>query len=182
MVTTLVYSDSQPANPATIPILSPDTHIRGTFPHFDRVGVFSINTSLGLQNLDIDTAAPGLPYSDVMPGEYELGRDAVDSGIQVYNSGNYGVLYKFLIQLQSVTPFASTPLGILMQPTGGAGSYVMAVNGNKMLSPYVDYTSAWLFYGIHSSSKAAAIQLETSLTGGSAGPQRLYFAPNFKAQ
>lgn len=182
-VTTLVYSGDQPTTPTSLPILTPDSdHIRGTFPHFDRLGTFAIDTALGVQGLDIDTAPPGFPYSDVMPGEYEYGVDAVDDGAKVYNNGNYGVLYKFMIAITEKATFATRPLGVLMQPTGGVGSYVMVTNGRKMLSPYVDYTSAWWFHEVISPRQIVTLFLETSLTGGSAGPQQLYFVPNFTGQ
>lgn len=181
-VTTLVYAGAQPAAPTTLPILAPDDHIRGTFAHFDRFGAFPISAASGLQALAVSTAAPGLPWSNDMPGEYELGIDAVDSGIQVYNNGNYGVLYKFLVQIDNTVPFSSSPIGILMQPTGGAGLYAMSLNKHPMLSPYVDYTSAWWFGELSSHASGAVINIETSLTGGSAGPQQLLFAPKFNGQ
>jgi hypothetical protein len=181
-VTTLVYSGTRPPVPTGLPILPPDDHIRGTFQHFDRFGAFPIAASAGLQALAVDTAAPGLPYSDDMPGEYELGIDSVDSGQEVYNNGNYGVLYKFHIEINNETPFSTSPMGILMQPTGGAGVYVMSVNDHPMLSGYVDYTSAWWIDEITSRKSCAILNLETSLPGGSAGPQQLLFAPGYKGQ
>lgn len=181
-ITTLVYTGAQPAAPLALPILAPDEHIRGTFAHFDRFGAFAISAASGLQALAVSTAAPGLPWSNDMPGEYELGIDAVDSGIQVYNDGNYGVLYKFRVQIDNGVPFSSSPMGILMQPTGGAGLYVMSLNKHPMLSPYVDYTSAWWFGELTTHAKGATVNLETSLTGGSAGPQQLLFAPKFNGQ
>jgi hypothetical protein len=181
-VTTLVYAGAQPAAPTTLPILPADDHIRGTFSHFDRLGSFTISAASGLQALAVSTAAPGLPWSNDMPGEYELGIDAVDSGLQVYNNGNYGVLYRFIVQIENGAPFSNSPMGILMQPTGGAGEYAMSIDRHTMLSPYVDYTSAWWFGELTSRAKSAVVNIETSLTGGSAGPQQLLFAPKFNGQ
>ncbi len=178
-VTTLVYSGSKPVQPSALPILASDGHIRGTFPHFDRLGAFSIAASAGLQYLAIDTSAPGEQWSDDMPGEYELGVDAVDDNLAVYNDGNYGILYRFLVTVENRVPFSTSPFSLLMQPTGGAGSYVMRVNGRTLQSPYVDYTSAWWFDRIASRSRTATLLLETSLAGGDAGPQQVIFAPGF---
>lgn len=178
-VTTLVYSGSQPTQPATLPILASDGHVRGTFPHFDRLGAFTIAAASGLQYLAIDTSAPGEPWSDDMPGEYELGVDAVDANLSVYDDGNYGILYRFLVNIENGEPFSLSPMGLLMQPTGGAGSYVMRVNHRTLQSPYVDYTSAWWFDKIASHNRSRTILLETSLAGGDAGPQEVLFAPAF---
>lgn len=180
VVTTLAYVGSQPAQPVAVPILAGDGHIRGTFPHFDRLGAFTIAASAGLQYLAIDTSAPGEPWSDDMPGEYELGVDAVDGGISVYNDGNYGILYRFQATIENGVPFSTSPFGLLMQPTGGAGSYIMRVNRRTLQSPYVDYTSAWWFDRIASHGRATTLLLETSLAGGDAGPQQVLFAPGFK--
>jgi hypothetical protein len=179
-VTTLVYSGKAPTAPATIAVLAADSHIRGTFAHADRTGAFTIASSAGLQALAIDTSAPGEAYSNDMPGEYELGTDAVDANAQVYNDGNYGVLYHFTVTIKNgAKNLSSSPVGLLMQPTGGAGNYVFALNGSTKQSPYVDYTSVWWFGEVKPKSTSAVITLETSLTGGSAGPQQLLFDPKF---
>ena len=182
-VTTLVYSGSKPASPAKLAILPADTHIRGTFAHADRSGSFTIKASGGLQYLAIDTSAPGELYSDDMPGEYELGVDAVDKNAKVYNDGNYGVLYKLAVKINNGANLLSTsPMGLLMRPTGGAGTFVFSLNGSVQQSPYVDYTSVWWFGEVKHKATSATVTLETSLTGGSAGPQQLLFDPKFNGK
>lgn len=179
-VTTLAYvAGNQPASPTTLSILAADTHIRGSFPHFNREGNFTVDSASGLQYLAVSTAAPGLDWSDPMPGEYEYGTDTVDGGTKVYNDGNYGVLYSFNILFTSKKAFSTTPMGILMQPTGGAGEFVMKVNRSLLQSDYVDYTEAWWIGEINSDRYQTLIKLETSLTGGSSGPQELLFDPGF---
>jgi hypothetical protein len=81
-VTTLAYTGDLPAQPAKLPILPADSHIRGTFAHFDRFGAFRIVTSSGLQDLPVDTSQkqskeiwlrlerPGLPdQARAVPGK-----------------------------------------------------------------------------------------------------------------
>lgn len=177
-VMTVAYDGAQPDDPRALPVLPPDTHIRGTFAHSDRFGYFKLAAQNGLQELSISTSAPGLPYSDDLPGEYELGTDAVDGGTEVYNDGNYGVLYTLRIAIEKCQ-HGSLPFALLMQPAGGSGHYVEAVNRNLALSPYVDYTSAWWFDSLNLRAPVTIINLQTSLTGGSAGPQALLFAPGF---
>jgi hypothetical protein len=133
-VMTVAYDGARPSDPTALAVLPPDTHIRGTFAHFDRFGAFKLATQNGLQELSLSTSAPGLPYSDDLPGEYELGTDAVDGGLQVYNDGNYGVLYTLRIAIDKGQP-SILPFALLMQPAGGAGHYVEAVNRNLALSP-----------------------------------------------
>lgn len=181
-VTTAAYSGQQPSDPTTLSVLPSDGHTRGTFPHFDRFGKFAIGASAGLQELSVDTAPPGHPYSNDMPGEYELGVDAVDGGNQVYDGGNYGVLYYFQILIQNVSPTKSLPFGLLMQPSGGFGHYVMYTDGSLALSPYVSYTHAWWFHELTVHGPSTIINLQTSLTGGSYGPQKLLFDPGFTGQ
>ena len=181
-VTTLAYTGDQPSNPTAISVLPPDTHIRGTFPHFDRSGAFPVATSGGLQYLSIETASPGKPYANDLPGEYELGVDEVDGGTQVYNDGNYGVLYRLRIAIDNSAAPTATPFALLMQPSGGSGRYVMLVSGHLDLSPSVSYTSAWWFDELTLHGASRVIDLETSLPGGASGPQKLLFDPGFDGQ
>lgn len=181
-VTTAAYSGQQPSNATTLPVLPGDGHTRGTFPHFNRFGSFMIGAAGGLQELSVDTAPPGQPYSNDMPGEYEVGTDAVDGGIQVYDGGNYGVLYYFRILIQNSSPSKPLPFALLMQPSGGSGHYVMFTNRSLALSPYVNYTSAWWFDELNVQGTSTVVNLQTSLTGGSSGPQKLLFDPGFTGQ
>lgn len=176
-VTTLAYSGQAPSDPTTVPILAAPRPTRGTFPHFDRFGSFAISTARGLQVLGVDTA-----LAQAMPGEYEKGVDAVDGGVKIYDVGNYGVLYNFRILVKNSVPDHPTPFGLLMWPSGGFGHYVMLTDGNLALSPFVKYTSAWWFDELRLEGVPTVIDLETSLTGGSYGPQRLLFDPGFNGQ
>jgi hypothetical protein len=178
-VTTLAYRGTRPADPLTLPILTSDGNTRGTFAHFDRVGGFTLPTAGGLGSLDIETSPPGQPYSDDMPGEYELGVDAVDGGIQVYDNGNYGVLYYFSITLLDSPASTPEPFALLMNPAGGSGHFVLMTDGHLAESGYVDYTSAWWFDQIYLHHPREVVHLLTSLTGGSDGPQVLLFYPGF---
>jgi hypothetical protein len=179
-VSTVAYIGDQPADPASLPVLPPDTHIRGTFAHADRSGTFSVSTAAGLQSLSVDTAPPGKPYSDPFPNEYELGVDAVDGGVSVYNDGNYGVIYNFNIIFQSASP--GQTIALLMQPSGGAGHYLAFTNRQMTLSPYVSYTSAWWFNNTALRQKQTLVNLQTTLPGGASGPQKFLFAPGFTGQ
>ncbi len=176
-VTTLAPEPQAPSDPTTISILAAPRPARGTFPHFDRFGSFTISTARGLQVLGVDTA-----LSQAMPGEYEKGVDAVDGGITIYDVGNYGVLYNFHILVKNSVPDQRAPFGLLMWPSGGFGHYVMLTDGNLALSPFVKYTSAWWFDELTLEGLPTVIDLETSLPGGSFGPQRLLFDPGFDGQ
>jgi hypothetical protein len=178
-VTTLAYDGARPTSPVALPVLAGDGNVRGTFPHYNRAGAFSLLSTGGLQSLDIETSPPGQPYSDDMPGEYELGTDAVDGGIQVYDDGNYGVLYDFRITIVKDPATHPLPFAIMMNPAGGSGHYVIRTNGHLALSDYVDYTSAWWFEELQLQKASTVVHLVTSLTGGSDGPQVLMFDPGF---
>ena len=174
-VSTLAFTGEPPADPASIPVLHGDTHIRGTFAHFDRSGSFTISQFANPQSITVDTAAPGKQFSDPMPNEYELGADAVDGGTPVYNDGNYGVIYTFHVAFQSAT--LSQNISLLLQPSGGSGHFVAFTNGQPASSPYVTYKSAWYFSDITLSEKRTVIDLQTTLPGGAAGPQVFLFNP-----
>ena len=187
-VTTVAYEGSQPIDPAKLPVVAPGNNTRGTFPHDDRLGHFVVDPSAGLQALPVDSGRTG---SGAMPGEYEVGVDAVDGNKQVYDNGNYGVLYDFHIEIQdSETSLAQTaapdvPIGMLMQPSGGSGQYVMNLpspRNQPLMSPSVNYKSAWWFYELQPYPAGRDFELQTSLPGGSDGPQRLLFAPGFTGE
>ncbi len=179
-VSTVAYIGDQPSDPVSLPVLPGDTHIRGTFAHANRSGVFTIPTTGGLQYLSVDTSAPGKKYSNPMPNEYELGVDSVDWGTQVYDDGNYGVVYNFQVAFQSSGP--SQTIALLMQPSGGAGHYVAFTDRQEALSPYVTYQSAWWFNEMTLRGGLTRIDLQLTLPGGAAGPQKLLFDPGFTGQ
>jgi hypothetical protein len=187
-VTTVAYEGPQPIDPADLPVVAPGNNTRGTFPHNDRLGHFVVDPSAGLQALPVDSGRTG---SGAMPGEYEVGVDAVDGNKQVFDNGNYGVLYDLHIEVrdleannvQSVAP--DIPIGMLMQPSGGSGQYVMNLPGPRsqpLTSPSVNYKSAWWFYELQPHPARRDFELQTSLPGGSDGPQRLLFAPGFTGE
>lgn len=176
-VTTLAYSGLKPSDPTTIPVLPVVRDTRGTFPHFDRFGSFTISTAHGLQVLGLDTGP-----TKGMPGEYEVGIDAVDNDAKIYDVGNYGVLYNLRITVENKDTSQEAPFALLMWPSGGFGHYVMYTDGNLALSPYVNYEHAWWFDEFTLHGLPTVIDLEASLTGGSFGPQRLLFDPGFDGQ
>lgn len=178
-VTTAAYSGAQPSDPAALPIIPPGNNTRGTFPHFDRFGAFSVAASGGLQALPVDSNHAS---ASAMPGEYEPGVDAVDGDTQVYDNGNYGVLYNFRITIQNSLPPQPLPFALLMQPSGGSGHYVMLANSDLELSPYVNYQSAWWFHQLTVRGFLEFVDLQTGLTGGSSGPQKLLFDPGFTGE
>lgn len=179
-VSTVAFIGEQPADPVALPVLPKDTHIRGTFPHADRTGTFTVATTPGLQYLSVDTAPPGQKYSNPMPNEYELGVDAVDGGVSVYNGGNYGVMYDFHIFFKNDSALPN--MAVLMQPSGGAGHYLALANRQLALSPYVSYTSAWWISDVKLHNNLTQIDLLTTLPGGASGPQKLLFDPGFTGQ
>jgi len=179
-VSTVAFIGDQPADPVALPVLPPDTHIRGTFPHADRSGTFTVSTAPGLQYLSVDTAPPGKKFSNPMPNEYERGVDAVDGGTSVYDDGNYGVMYDFHIFFKNDSGVPN--MALLMQPSGGFGHYLMVTNGQLSLSPFVSYTSAWWFGNIPLHNNLTQIDLATTLPGGASGPQKLLFDPGFTGQ
>ncbi len=187
--TTVAYTGTPPTAPASLPVLpqSPAgvAHMqkgllsRGTFPHYDRFGTFTLAVSAGNASLAVDTAPPGYAYSSAMSGEYEVGRDAVDGGVTGYDSGNYGVLYNFQATLQNNEEPAKVPYGLLMRPTGGFGHYAMEVDGQIEVSPFLSYRSYWLFDETVLLGNRQEAGIDSTLPGGSYGPQMVYFVPGF---
>ncbi len=188
-VTTVAYTGTAPGAPAALPVLplSPagaklmqnGLLSRGTFPHYDRFGNLALTVSQGVQSLAVDTSPPGYTYSNAMPGEYEVGVDAVDHGATGYDSGNYGVLYNFRAVLTNDTEPAKVPVGLLMRPTGGFGHYALQVGSQVAVSPFLSYRSYWLFDEVQLLGARTRTEIDATLPGGSYGPQALYFVPNF---
>ncbi|GAA2756258.1 hypothetical protein [Actinopolymorpha rutila] len=174
------YTEPRTADPLTLPVLPGDTdHVRGTFDYSDLYGTVPVEPDGGVQRLSVDSAPPGKPWNDSMPGEYRLGRSAVDGDRAVYNDGNYGVLYHLDTVLKGDRRSAGTPVGLFLNPAGGGGHFVVAVNDSLHQSPYVDWPRAWHYDQAAFGARDVHLRLTTSLTGGSAGPQVLLFAPNY---
>ncbi|TJY44524.1 hypothetical protein E5161_03875 [Cohnella pontilimi] len=170
-VTTLAY-ESKPKNPEKIAILPSDDHGRGTFPHFDRIGVIQYDTAQGNAYISVDAAAYG-PWQDDMPGEYENGWSAVDNA-PVINNGNYGVMYHFAVH---VTNSHSDPrqVGVYLNPAGGYGHFALLWNKQLFQSDYLNYEQAWHITDFKVNPHGGLYSSQMSLTGGSAGPQVIYF-------
>ncbi len=182
LVTVAVYRGTPPQDPAALPVVpgTPPKLIkgtpyyalaRGTLAHGDRYGELKLEPARGPVRLSVDSAAYG-PYSQKMAGEYELARSAVD-GLQGYINGNYGVVYSF--RLRFISP-ARRSYRLLLQPSGGSGHYALRAKGEAVDSPYLSHRGAWWFYDAVSYGSTEAL-LETSLPGGSYGPQKLFFIP-----
>lgn len=187
VATVAVYRGAAPPDPASLPVISgtPPKPIRGTpyyslhrgtFPHSDRYAELNLEPARGPLTLSVDSAAYG-PYSQAMTGEYEVGTSAVDGGLQGYINGNYGVLYRFRLELNR-GDLTRVPYSFLVQPPGGSGHYTVGVDSNVAASPFVSYLGAWQFYNVVSYGRVDKVLLETSLSGGSYGPQKLFFIPN----
>lgn len=183
LVTVTVYQGADPQNPASLPVVSgtPPKPIagtpyyalsRGTFAHGDRYAELKLEPARGSVRLSVDSAAYG-PYSQAMTGEYEVGTSAVDGGLQGYINGNYGVFYSFRLGFNSS---ARAPYRLLLQPSGGSGHYALKLRGEAIASPFLSHLDAWWFYDATSYGYAEAL-LETSLPGGSYGPQKFFFVP-----
>ncbi|AJY74071.1 hypothetical protein [Paenibacillus beijingensis] len=170
-VTTLGFV-TPPEHPEQVPILPGDVHVRGTFPHFDRTGTLTYNTTAGNSLIRISSAPSG-KWSDSMPGEYEYGINAID-GSTVVNSGNYGVMYNLAVEINNESDNKKL-ISVYDNPSGGAGHYVIGWAGSILQSSFLDYTRAWKFTEFKVNKKGKTVQANLSLTGGAAGPQVLYF-------
>ena len=179
-ISTVAYIGAEPFNPAELHILPSDSHIRGSFAHSERRGAVHLSSDLGLQMLSVDTSAPGGKYSHPMENEYELGTDAVDGGKPVYDDGNYGVIYDLFAAVDS-KGFSSN-LALLLEPSGGAGHFVVFTDGHQALSPYVTSKSAWWFGDRILRGRQIQIHLQTTLPGGASGPQDFLFDPGFEGR
>jgi len=171
-VTVLAY-DVRPEHPEQMRILPLEENVvRGTFPHFDRIGTIEYDPAMGNVFLAIDAAAAGQWKND-MPGEYEEGWSAVDNA-PVINNGNYGVLYHWTV---NITNSQKTPqqVNVWLHPSGGFGHYTLKWKNQIHNSGYLDYTRAWNFETVNIGAKGGTYSMWTSLTGGSFGPQTIYF-------
>lgn len=97
----------------TLPLLSRDVHVRGTFPSADKIydtaaGV-TIDTANGIQALPLASGAPGVD-------DWAVGTDVTD-GSQQTNKGNYGVKYRMHMSLVSSD---GQNLAWLYNPRGGS--------------------------------------------------------------
>lgn len=131
-LTTLNYAE-RPANPLSVEILPPESHVRGSFPHFDREGIHTYETSLGNAYIRLSSAASG-QWSDKLPGEYEV-------GISVVNNGNYGVLYNLNGNLENSLQ-SPQQLSIYDNPAGGFGHFAMQRNGKLNTTGFLSYVNA----------------------------------------
>ncbi|WP_123041000.1 hypothetical protein [Cohnella candidum] len=175
-VTTLSY-DTLPERPDQVTILPEDSHTRGTFPHFDRIGLLQYDTAMGNAFLRVDSAAYG-QWSDSMPGEYEEGWDAV-GGKAVINNGNYGVMYRFSVQVKNSLHERRTT-SLFLNPSGGYGHFSLLWNKELYESGFVSWQNAWHVTDFSVNPHGAVYSSEMSLTGGSAGPQVIYFTNQAK--
>jgi hypothetical protein len=172
-VTVLAY-DTKPEHPEQVPVLPEQGGqlVRGTFAHFDRLGTITYNTEMGNVDWPVDSAAYG-EWMDTMPGEYESGWDAVD-GKTVINNGNYGVFYHWNMKFVNDTNKPKT-MKMYLTPSGGYGNYTLQWGNNILESPWMSYLNAWNFSTFSLGAKEKTIKTLMSLTGGSTGPQKLYF-------
>jgi hypothetical protein len=170
-VTTLSY-DAPPEHPDQIAVLPEDSHTRGTFPHFDRFGLIRYDTATGNAFLRVDSAAYG-QWSDSMPGEYEEGWDAV-GGKTVINNGNYGVMYRFGVRVTNSLHERRTG-SLYLNPSGGYGHFALLWNKQLYQSGFVSWENAWHITDFKVNPNGGLFSSEMSLTGGSAGPQVIYF-------
>lgn len=171
-ITTFSYKQNRPAHPETLPILAKDSHERGTFPHFDRIGTISYPLSLGNAYIAISSSPSG-QWSDSLPGEYEEGIDAT-TGQKVMNNGNYGVFYR--LQLAMMNDLKQPRLvSIYDNPAGGYGHFVIKWKNQLLRSGFLSYKDAWLLDRFSVFPGGRTIKTELSLPGGASGPSVLYF-------
>jgi hypothetical protein len=172
-VTVLGY-ETKPEHPEEVAILPEEGGqlVRGTFQHFDRVGTITYHTSVGNAVRAVDSAAYG-QWQDDMPGEYEIGWDAVD-GKTVINNGNYGVLYHWTMEFINDAHNPRT-INMYLTPSGGWGSYTLQWNQAVLESGWLSYLDSWNFKSFTLGANGGTIKAQMSLVGGSSGPQTLYF-------
>lgn len=171
-VTVLNYAE-KPEHPEQVEVLpARGPQVRGTFPHFDRLGTLTYHTSMGNAYLPIDSAASG-QWKDDMPGEYEIGWNAVD-GKEVVNNGNYGVLYHWTFDYIN-DDLGPKTINMYLNPPGGYGNYTLQWKHEILNSGWLKFTDAWNFKNFTLGAGEREIKVRTSLVGGSAGAQNLYF-------
>lgn len=171
-VTTLNYQ-TQPDDPTKVSILPSDSHTRGSFPHFNRVGVLNYDLSQGNAYIRLSSSDSG-QWSDKLPGEYEEGVDVVDGNKSVDDNGNYGVLYQLAVSVKNGF-HAPRVLSVYDNPSGGFGHYVMKWNNQLSESGFLSYQNAWQFAQTTTGANRNLYFLETSLPGGASGPSVIYF-------
>ncbi|MFD1780045.1 hypothetical protein ACFSFW_15370 [Fredinandcohnia salidurans] len=172
--TTLNYVE-RPADPLSVEILPPDSHVRGSFPHFDREGTLTYDTALGNAYIRLSSAAYG-QWSDKLPGEYEEGVSVVDGNKPVINNGNYGVLYDLDVRVDN-SLHQPLQLSIYDNPAGGFGHFVMQWNGHLNTTGFLSYVNAWKFASETVGANGNQYDFVTSLPGGASGPSVIYFVP-----
>jgi len=171
-VTVLGY-ERKPDHPQRIGIL-PMTQptVRGTFSHCDRIGTLHYDPAAGNACRAIGSPATGR-WKDDMPAEYEEGWSAVDN-IPVINKGNYGVLYRWTVEIAGSRQ-APHQVKVWLNPSGGYGQFTLQWDNKIYNSGHLDYTKAWNFATVNVGADGGTFDMLTSLTGGSFGPQTLYF-------
>ncbi|MGV3464609.1 MAG: hypothetical protein ACO1OT_04870 [Heyndrickxia sp.] len=173
-VTTLNYKE-RPLDPLSVEVLPADSHVRGSFPHFNREGTITYNPLMGNAYISLSSAAYG-QWSDKLPGEYEDGVSVVDGNKPVINNGNYGVLYDLNIKMEN--GFHSPQnISIYDTPSGGFGHYVMQWDGKISTSGFLSYQNAWNFSAVNLGANGNDYHFVTSLPGGASGPSVIYFVP-----
>ncbi|WP_449537921.1 hypothetical protein [Ferdinandcohnia sp. Marseille-Q9671] len=172
--TILNYAE-RPTDPLSVEILPPDSHVRGSFPHFDREGILTYDTALGNAYIRLSSAAYG-QWSDKLPGEYEEGISVVDGNKPVINNGNYGVLYNLDVNVEN-SLHRPVELSIYDNPAGGFGHFVMQWNGQLQTTGFLSYVNAWKFASEQIGANGNQYDFVTSLPGGASGPSVIYFVP-----
>ncbi|QUG40123.1 hypothetical protein KD050_12445 [Psychrobacillus sp. INOP01] len=172
--TTLNYVE-RPTDPLSVEILPPDSHVRGSFPHFDREGILTYDTALGNAYVRLSSAASG-QWSDKLPGEYEEGISVVDGNKPVINNGNYGVLYNLDVKVENSLQ-SPQQLSIYDNPAGGFGHFAMQWNGKLKTTGFLSYVNAWKFASEKIGANGNQYDFVTSLPGGASGPSVIYFVP-----
>lgn len=170
--TTLNYKQ-RPAHPEKVAILSSDSHVRGTFPHFNREGVLSYEPSEGNSYIRLSSSASG-KWSDKLPGEYEQGIDVVDGNKSVIDNGNYGVVYNLTVNIAN-SLHQPQRITVYDSPSGGFGHYVMEWQNQIKASGFLSYLYAWPFAEVHTGANQNHYHFVTSLPGGASGPSTIYF-------
>ncbi len=183
-VTVVAFQEMLPKEPQLLPVMpaGPPKLVagtpyyllnRGTFPFSDRYGHVSLKSGSATM-LSLNSAVSG-PFSRALDGEYLLGTDAV-SGRKGFNNGNYGVIYSLRLCVSTDAPLGLS-YGLLMQPAGGSGHYVLQAEGDIVRSPFVTHKNGWWFYQARAFGPKVCMSLRANLTGGSFGPQKFLFVP-----
>ncbi len=159
-----------PTDPTDTPVAAKGPPFRrGTFPHGERLGNVGFDANV-LSWLDVGSPPKGR-WSRVSPGEYETGHDAT-TGQDVYNDGNFGVVYRLEVH---VSPHQG-PVSLMLDAAGGLSRFVLAVDGRpyQFPGPILAY-QAWRFLRLD--AEGGDFELLVTVPGGSNGAARLYFVP-----